>query len=174
VYNRRYEYIIQCGCDGFRVKSVNHGEKTCDSWVLVTFYQTSCLNSRDGNQIQGKLDYFEKLKEIIKLDCRSFKCMIFKCKWLEFLIGDVFIVMMTITYMLLMHIENCWQHMLNHVFFKNVMSNFSFILMSWMKICGLFFLFHLEEKWFLRSYPLHLLQNADKGWCRCKLWSKCG
>jgi hypothetical protein len=52
-------------------------------WSVVAFDQTSHASSRDTNPIEGQLDYVGTIQEIIELDYRSFKCVIFKCKWFD-------------------------------------------------------------------------------------------
>jgi hypothetical protein len=67
----------------FRVESAYHVKQTCDCGAFVAFNQTSHANSRDTNPIEAQLDYVFIIHEIIKLDYRSFRGVIFKCKWLD-------------------------------------------------------------------------------------------
>lgn len=48
-------------------------------WQLILNKQHA--SSKDTNWIEGSLDYYGKLQEIIQLNFRSFKCDILRCKW---------------------------------------------------------------------------------------------
>jgi hypothetical protein len=57
--------------------------RSFDCGIMVEFNQSSRSSSKDKNIIEGNIQYVGKIQEIIKLDYRSFKCCIFKCKWYE-------------------------------------------------------------------------------------------
>jgi hypothetical protein len=61
-------------------------ENKHDCGVFFTSNQTSCENSRDTNPIEKQFDYVRTIHEIIPLDYRYSKCVIFKCKWFDLLI----------------------------------------------------------------------------------------
>ena len=67
----------------YHVERVCVKKRSFDCGVMVDFKQSSRSSSKDKNIVEGNLQYVGKIKEIIELDYRSFKCCIFKCKWYE-------------------------------------------------------------------------------------------
>ena len=65
----------------FRVASVDLGKETCDCGVTIPFDQTNLGDSRIANPIEGQLDYVGVIQEIVDLNTRSFRCVIFKYRW---------------------------------------------------------------------------------------------
>jgi len=62
-----------------------------DYGVFFVFNQTNHASSMDTNPIEEQLDYVGTIHEIIELDDRSFKCVIFKYKWFDIFYGRKFI-----------------------------------------------------------------------------------
>ena len=54
---------------------------TQDCGMEVKFDQSSRVNHRDRNLIEGKLGYVGKIQEIMLEDFSSFQCVIFRYKW---------------------------------------------------------------------------------------------
>ena len=79
---RKYPAMWAYGCH-YRVERVDVKRQTFDCGVMVYFKQSSRASSKDKKIVEGNLQYVGKIQEIIKLDYRSFKCCIFKCKWYE-------------------------------------------------------------------------------------------
>ena len=67
----------------YRVESIDVKRRSFDCGIMVDFKQSSQASSKDKNIIEGNLQYVGKIQEIIELDCNSFKCCIFKCRWYE-------------------------------------------------------------------------------------------
>lgn len=47
---------------------------------MVDFDQASRASTKDSYLIEGKIQYVGKIQEILQLNFRSFKCVVFKCK----------------------------------------------------------------------------------------------
>lgn len=67
----------------FRIKKKDSNRMTFDYGVMLDFDQASRASTKDTNLIEGKIQYVGKIQEILQLDFRSFKCVLFKCKWFE-------------------------------------------------------------------------------------------
>jgi len=67
----------------FRIEKKDINRMNFDSGVMVDFDQASRASTKHTNLIEGKMQYVGKIQEIIQLNFRSFKCVVFKCKWFE-------------------------------------------------------------------------------------------
>ena len=64
----------------FRIEKKDNNIKTFDYGVMVDFDQESHASTKDTNLIEGKIEYVGKIQEILQLNFRSFKCVVFKYK----------------------------------------------------------------------------------------------
>ena len=70
-------YII----NGLRFHTKDSEKSTQNSGVSIEA-ETICRSSvKDTNQIVGKISYYGIIKDIILLDCHSFRVPLFKCHW---------------------------------------------------------------------------------------------
>jgi len=67
----------------FRIEKKDKNRMIFDYGVMVDFDQASHASTKDTNLIEGKIQYVGQIQEILQLNFRSFKCVVFKCKWFE-------------------------------------------------------------------------------------------
>lgn len=80
---KRYKGLI---INGFRfhTKSRERCRRTQNSGVLVTSSTISYASARDANPLEGNVDYYGILTDIIELDYfNKFKVVLFRCDWAD-------------------------------------------------------------------------------------------
>ncbi len=80
---KRYHGLV---CNGFRFipQYRERGSCTQNSGVVVTSMTTSYASAKDRNPLEGNVDYYGILTDILELDYfGNFKVILFRCNWAD-------------------------------------------------------------------------------------------
>ena len=67
----------------FRVEHVDKHRATLDCGIMASFNQQSHASARDLNLLDGELDYVGKIQDILEVNLRSFRIIVFHVQWFQ-------------------------------------------------------------------------------------------
>ena len=73
----------------YRTKQLDDRRKTCDSGITAIFQVTNISHRGDRHPVTSDLRYYGYLEDILDIDFKSFKVVLFKVRWYRLLLqGD--------------------------------------------------------------------------------------